>query len=105
MLTVNQREIDLGLLRFGKTYNFKYVITNEHDKPVIINKVRSGCSSCTKAECNRRILAPAESADINVEFTPGSTGIQVKQVSVAHMTQDHRVEPDLVLKFKAKVDE
>lgn len=105
MLKVDHEEVNLGSIKFGKTYFLKYSVTNNYDKIVTINKVYGGCSSCTKAKINRSVLAPGETAEITAEFTPGSKGIQSKQIYVSHMTENFHYEPQLVLKIKAVVDE
>lgn len=105
MLETNQQEIDLGKISFGKTYNVQYTITNKFDSILKIAKVYGGCSSCTKASVTKSILAPGESTTVNAAFTPGSKGIQLKHIYVTHMLDEFKVQPDLVLKIKAVVND
>ena len=105
MLNVNQRDIDLGNLKFGVPHQFKYVITNDYNKKVIINRLVLGCKSCTVATTEKNILEPGESTNINVVFTPGSTGINSKKISIAHMTyEDNLFRPPVDVTFKAIVN-
>lgn len=103
MLVANNEEINLGNLPFGRGFNFKYVITNSGDKVINLKTITVGCGSCTKAYANKNVLAAGESGEIFVTFTPGSTGIQTKQITVTYTFGD--IKPtNLVLKFKAMVD-
>lgn len=99
MLKVDEQEKSLGKLRFGKDHKFKYILTNEFSKSLMINKLITGCSSCTKAYTNKTYLKPGESSDIIVTFTPGSKGQQVKTINVVY----NNIE-NLLLKFTADVD-
>lgn len=99
MLTVNQTDIDLGQLRFGQPHKFKYIVTNNSTDSLIINKLVTGCSSCTKAYTSKTYLKTGESSDINVTFTPGTTGNQLKTLNVIYNNIN-----ELALKFRAHVD-
>lgn len=99
MLKVNQAETNLGTLVFGKPHNFKYTLTNDSPESVVINKLVLGCSSCTKAYTSKTYLRSGESSDVNVTFTPGSKGKQLKTINVIYNNIN-----ELVLKFTAHVD-
>lgn len=99
MLTVDKQEIDLGNLKYGKGYNFKYNLYNNSSNIININKIVKGCGSCTKAFIDKNIIKPNESAVINVEFTPGSTGINRKTIQVLYNSSDN-----LILSFKSYVE-
>jgi hypothetical protein len=49
----------------------------------------------------KKILAPGENTQVDVVFTPGSTGIQLKQVSLIYLENGKEVSQ--VMKFKANV--
>lgn len=102
MLSVTNDIIDLGKIKFGQPYDFKYTLTNKSDSAIQITNVIAGCSSCTTAKTNKNTLIKGEKTDVDVRFTPGSTGIQVKQVQVVHSINNIPQKP-LVLKFKAQV--
>jgi hypothetical protein len=104
MLVANQPEMQLGTLQFGAPHSFKYVLTNNSDTANInIVKLVVGCGSCTTAKMDKNTLAPHESADVDVVFTPGSTGLQNKNISIAY-NMSGNVMPALILKFKATVN-
>lgn len=103
MLSVNQHDINLGTLKFGVPHHFKYVITNNYTKDVIINRLVLGCKSCTVATIEKNTIKPGESTNINVVFTPGSTGINSKKISVAHQV-DGVFMPSFDVTFKAMVN-
>lgn len=103
MLTTNQKELDLGHVKFGQPYNFKFTLKNSSKQEVHITKLVVGCQSCTTAYTNKPNVAPGETTDINVTFTPGSTGPNIKNISVNYTTGGHP-SPSESLKFRAIVD-
>ena len=103
MLVPDNKEMHLGNLKFGQPYNFKYSLKNTSAEEVKITKLIVGCSSCTTANTSNSIVAPGESTDINVTFTPGSTGATTKAVNVSY-TVGGKPAPAFALKFKAVVD-
>lgn len=101
MLTTNQPEIDLGTLKFGKAYNFVYKLTNISSTNANIDRLVIGCQACTTATIDKKIIPPGTSAEISATFTPGSTGINVKNLSVLYNVNNNPLT--LMLKFKANV--
>lgn len=102
MLVANQQEINLGNVQLNKSHNFKFVLKNTSDKEIKINKIVVGCNSCTIASMNSNTVAPGQSADLNVVFTPNSTGLNSKSITVFHTVNGSPV--NYSLKFKAQVD-
>lgn len=103
MITSNQQVLDLGVLHFGRTYKFKFHLKNEYSHPIKIDKAYGGCSACTTVHIEKTNIESGESFDVNVSFTPGSTGMQSKNVYISY---SHNLVPfpDLQLKFKGMVD-
>lgn len=101
MLITNQPEQDLGELKFGIAHNFKYVIQNIDGYSVDVTGISLGCTSCTTASVSKNIISPGEKADVNVVFTPGSTGINIKTLTIKYNINGS--SENLPLKFKAKV--
>ncbi len=99
MITVNQQKIELGTLKFGVSHSFDYSLSNLTSEVITINKLTLGCNSCTKASVSKSTINPGETIQLNVTFTPGSTGNQLKAIDVKYDTNKH-----LDLKFTAKVD-
>jgi hypothetical protein len=99
MLVADNQEKDLGTLKFGKAHNFTYNLTNNSTSSVQITKLVKGCGSCTKASINHSSISPNSNAIINVEFTPGSTGINKKTIQVLYNDNQN-----LTLSFKAFVE-
>lgn len=104
MLTVDNEVKMLGVLKYGKTYNFTYTLHNNYNITVNIDKIVAGCNSCTKTSINKMEILPGEEAILTVAFTPGSVGINVKNLSVLYRT-GHVQRPSLGLQFKANVNE
>lgn len=104
MLNVNQHDINLGTLKFGVPHHFKYIITNNYNKKVIIDRLVLGCKSCTVATIEKNIIEPNESTNINVVFTPGSTGINTKKISIVYQTEDNILKSPVDITFKAIVN-
>lgn len=75
---------DLGTLKFGKPYNFNFIVKNDSSNKVELKKLSVGCTSCTKATCPVTTIGPTEEAVINVVFTPGTMGKQRKSVVVKY---------------------
>ena len=102
---LNQHPIHLGdNLVFGKKYTFNVPLKNVSDKVINVNKVYVGCTACTTASVKEKTVKPNESVDLEINFTPGSTGVQNKQVSVVYSTEDFKTFPDLQIKFKGVVN-
>lgn len=100
MLEPNQHVISLGDLKYGQPYSFKYSLKNTSENPVTVNKVMVGCGSCTNANLQKSVISPGEEADLNVIFTPGSTGLQQKAITIQY--DDIQ---SIMLKFTATVNE
>lgn len=82
MLSSKNLHKDLGKLRKGIPFKFKYYLENEGNSDVRINKITVGCGSCTKASTSKIELKPGEVSTIDVTFTPGSIGPQLKYIYV-----------------------
>lgn len=102
MLIVNQQEITLGSLKFGKAYTFKYHLINPEESSIVIKKAIAGCNSCTTTSFSTSPITKDKGSELTVIFTPGSTGIQSKSINLIY-EEDGKVQPQLLLKFKATV--
>lgn len=102
MLTTNTPVIDLGSLKYGQEFPFTYTVKNIGTSEIRISKLSVGCTSCTKASTKDSILSPGQEGTIEVVFTPGSTGLATKHISVNYGMGDGAM-PALDLKFKANV--
>ncbi len=103
MLVVNQPDMMLGVLNYGKTHNFKYTIKNTFQDTLTIDKLVLGCGSCTKASVEKSVLEKGEETTINVAFTPGSTGINKKFINIAYSVGKGK-HGTLTVTFKANVN-
>jgi hypothetical protein len=97
MLTTNQPLISLGRIKIGIPNNFKFRLTNTDSKPVVIESITVGCGSCTQASTDKVLVESSGTTNINVTFTPNSTGSQLKSITV------HYKGGKLSLKFSAEV--
>lgn len=105
MLKVNQQEIKLGTVKLKQDTKFKFVLTNTSEAPVAIAKIVLGCQACTRASVAKVLLASNESVDLNVVFTPNSTGLAAKEITVRAVTPEGKPLEPLSLKFTAQVKE
>lgn len=103
MLKVNQQEQHLGMITFGETKTFTYRVTNKYDVDVELIRISKSCNSCTEASFDTSYLKPNETAIITVNFTPGSTGIQSKSLTLIYKTGQNTTS--IGLEFKAMVNE
>lgn len=106
MLSVNQQTISLGKLTNGKPYNFHYVVTNSSNEQLVIKQITVGCGSCTQASIDKYTLAPGEVTYLRVVFTPNSSGLQMKTVSIEYGTEQELAKNKVQaihVKFTAEV--
>lgn len=101
MLKIDQQVKDLGAVKFGSTIKFQYEVTNKYPVDVVLDAITPGCASCTKVTVRDRNLKVGQSTFIDVAFTPGSTGVQKKTISISYTTADIRNTGDILLTFKA----
>lgn len=98
MIEAKNQTVDLGKLPYGKPHSFTYELVNNSDKQTLIDDLIIGCTACTKATLPKFLLEPNEEVVLNVIFTPGSTGINNKSISLRYGKNI------LKLKFKAIVN-
>lgn len=98
MLVANQQNINLGKIEQGKPHSFVYEITNTSNDRLAITNIVVGCGSCTTASSPVNELGPGEKTNVNVVFTPASTGLQLKKITV-----NYGIHQDLELGFTAQV--
>ncbi len=104
MLVSTVENVDLGTVKLGQPYRFKYKLINNGDKVVKIENVVLGCGSCTEVEPIMPYIGVGGSTDVQVTFTPNSTGINNKRISVNYLNGTNLEEP-LILKFSALVNQ
>ncbi len=67
LLKVEQSHVDLGIVREGGVYEFRYLLKNEGTAPLIIERVQSTCG-CTVAKVDDRNIAPGASVTLHASF-------------------------------------
>lgn len=73
---------DFGSVEAGVLVKHKFVLVNNGDQNLVIDKVVSSCG-CTVAEPEKKELKPSETTTVAVEFnSTGRTGDQLKTISV-----------------------
>ncbi len=102
MLQAANNDVNLGEVKMEKEYKFKYIVTNISQKAVQINKLTLSCGSCTKASTDKTLLAPNQSTVVSIVFTPNSTGINKKRISIDYTTGTAHSDP-YILSFSATV--
>jgi hypothetical protein len=64
---------DLGQLKLGKSYPVKFKIVNNGTAQLHIDTVSVSCD-CTEPSFLKKMIAPGDSADLTVTFTPYDKG-------------------------------
>lgn len=103
MLTT-QPTVELGKLKLGIPHSFTYTLKNDYKEPVTITALVKGCGSCTEASVNKQIIGVGDSTDINVIFTPGSTGLNNKIINVQYTIGHDNAKNHITLNFKSIVE-
>ncbi|MBK7867459.1 MAG: DUF1573 domain-containing protein [Ignavibacteriales bacterium] len=93
---------DFGAIEQGAIVKHKFVIVNNGDQLLVIDKVVSSCG-CTVAEPEKKELKPSETTTIAVEFnSTGRLGDQLKTISIL---SNDPVNPLFQLTISGKVME
>jgi hypothetical protein len=100
MLVASPEMLDLGKIKYGKVYDFTYLIVNKGENPVYIKEIVESCKSCTSARISSKVVNPNENVVLHVAYTPGSTGRQLRSINIIHSNDDV-----LKVDFKGFVDE
>lgn len=100
MLRANEQDIDLGTLKYGQPFAFRYTLYNDGQSSVFIKKLVKQCHSCTEAFTSTTQIEKGGSGLISVTFTPGHIGKTTKSISVLYND-----DKELKLTFKADVHE
>lgn len=103
MITIDEKEKNLGIIPFGSNRFFTYKIKNDYDFNIIITDLLAGCHSCTDSTIDKRVLFPGEEGTITVNFTPGVTGEHNKKVTILSKNEKGKRNPNVTLHFKAIV--
>jgi hypothetical protein len=104
MIKAKNNDINLGDLKFGKPYKFNFVITNTGTEVYFISNVSVGCSACTFASLEKQTITPGENMNVNVEFVPGSRGINRKTITLTYEDISGKTDT-LSLIFRATVND
>jgi uncharacterized cupredoxin-like copper-binding protein len=99
-ISSQQLEHDFGNIEYGQKVTHYFVLTNNGDDNLLIQRVRASCG-CTVAKPEKDKLAPGESTKLKVEFnSAGRKGKQEKTITVS--TNDPKT-PELRLKIKGMI--
>jgi hypothetical protein len=104
MIKAKNNDINLGDLKFGKPYNFDFVITNTGTEAYMISNISVGCSACTTATLEKQTITVGESIKVHVEFVPGSRGINRKTITLTYEDISGKTDT-LSLIFRATVND
>lgn len=94
MLKFSENNKDLGMLRMGQPKSFTVQIVNPSATDLPIVSIKRGCGKCTQARMDVDVVKAYSSAPLNIVFTPDSTGINMKSVTV---------NGNMIFTFKAQV--
>ncbi len=92
-LVLSRESTDLGILRVGKNYNFKFagLVRNIGSKPIIVNELEVGGDSETGLEIIFTLpvtISPGQAKDFEVNITPSSRG--QKEYDITFTTADEQ---------------
>lgn len=91
---------DFGEIVEGEILKHDFVIKNEGDEDLIINKVRASCG-CTAAKLEKDTLAAGDSENISVRFNSSHrSGMQRKHV---YIFSNDKEKPQFRISFSVKV--
>jgi hypothetical protein len=82
MLTLSEYQRDLGKIRIHQPKSFTINIINPTDHDIEITEIRRGCGKCTQARVDSTIVKANSFVPLHVTFTPDSTGINRKSISI-----------------------
>ncbi len=94
-----EMEHDFGTIEQNTTNPKVFTFTNTGDEPLIISNAKGSCG-CTVPEYPRQPIAPGESGDIKVVYSPGTqANQQTKSITITANTEPATT----VLRIKANV--
>ncbi len=94
------KTFDFGEMNQGDKKDCSFTLTNDGKSELIIRRVRSSCG-CTAVAPSKKVIAPGESAPINVTFNSrGKRGRQSKSITV--ITNDPK-NPTTTLRISSNV--
>jgi hypothetical protein len=95
----NKMEHDFGTIEQNTTNPYTFTFTNTGSEPLIISDARGSCG-CTVPEYPREPVAPGETGEIKVVYSPGNQkNQQTKTVTITANTEPSTT----VLRIKANV--
>lgn len=95
----DEKMIDFGSIRKGKTYKAKFRYTNQTPDFLIIENINTSCG-CTVPQWDKKPLKEGESSELVVSFTPENLGYNSKFIMVTLNKCKHPVR----LIIKANVE-
>ena len=96
------REFDFGVMERGTTKSHAFVVRNEGRGPLTLEKGETSCK-CTLSELTNGSLAPGESTEIKLEWTPKEFEPLFHQT--AEIRTNDPLTPILMLTIRGKVIE
>jgi len=87
---------DFGTISDREVYHCTFILTNDTDSIVIIDRIRTGCS-CTQHKMDSPVIPPGESKDLAITFDPRNrSGEQVKKIYI--ITRNNSTPLELTIK-------
>lgn len=77
IMTFDDREFNFGEIAVGTTVSHQYKFTNTGTTPLVIHDVKPSCGCTALKNWPKGAIAPGESGEIPIEFTPTSKGEKV----------------------------
>lgn len=96
-----EESFDFGRIKQGKVLTYVFVIRNEGDQTLKINKVSSSCG-CTAALVSERRIAPGGEGELKVTFN--SAGFQGKVAKYVYVESNDPAQPKKQLTISAEIE-
>lgn len=74
LMTFEDEVFDFGEIAVGTTVSHSYKFTNTGTTPLVIHDVKPSCGCTALKNWPKGAIAPGESGEIPIEFTPTSSG-------------------------------
>lgn len=82
VISFDEKDFNFGEAAIGSTIDHTFTFTNTGKGPLIIHDVKPSCGCTALKNWPKGAIAPGESGEIPIEFTPSVSGTANKTVSV-----------------------
>lgn len=87
--TVSPRAVDMGQVNLKSKNQITVTLLNPSDKPLIIRDIQTDCN-CTKPTWSKAPIAPGDSTQFTITFTPTDRGAFYKTVRLTTVPESSK---------------